>query len=574
MEPISAVASIVTLIALAKEISFLTTDLFRGLHSAPRELARLQEQTNLIVKELQCLESNANQSGIDQLLDGSEIRTLGEALKVAKCNIGAIHKECGNLGQKSKRRIMWVLFEKKKAEEYLMHLQKTEISLSVVLQLTNMKMTSTAYVETKQHFKKTQDAIETLRIERQLQTPSALVRPNQNTSKTAPKSQRYLNALMLSEFWKWLLACELIILTTTDGSQLRYDCLAIFLLPTLARRLAVKISLSFQRPSSTWSNIVLLGGRLSMVNYVPNDSEIIMACRKGDLVAVRDLFRRGKASPNDVSERSKTLLWHAAASGSTELAEYLIHEGTPVTSSILLAAAYWRQPQIARLCLNNDADPEVIGVEGYTAAILLFGSSRKREPQTEFIEILACNSFSIFDAQDDCGWTALHRAAAFGTHEDVRSLLRLQASVDVRTYNLEWTPLFCAVCFGNLETMQELWSCYDNPGQTRDLREWNLLHVAAGAGRFNVMPFLLKNGVDPQAVSQATSRFVPPSLVDRSVTPSDVAKSCGEDSYRKWTEIPKTTGFKSKVSPIDIDWSLEEMQGRYGGFHWERGSLG
>jgi ankyrin repeat protein len=215
--------------------------------------------------------------------------------------------------------------------------------------------------------------------------------------------------------------------------------------------------------------------------------------------------------------------------------------------------------------LNNGADVEVIGAGGDTAAILLFGSSRNREPQTEFIDILACGSFGNFDAQDECGWTALHRAAAFGTLEDVRALLRLQASIDVQTYNLNWTPLFCAVCFGNLEIIQDLWPCYKNPSQVKDLRGWNLLHVAAGAGRFKIMPFLLEKGVDLLSVSHSTSRFVPLALVDLNVTPGDVAKSCGEGSYNKWTEVLRTTSFQSEVIPMEIDWSLEEMQGRHGG---------
>lgn len=232
---------------------------------------------------------------------------------------------------------------------------------------------------------------------------------------------------------------------------------------------------------------------------------------------------------------------------------------------VLLAAAYWRRPEIARLCLLNGADVEAVGDDGYTAAFFLFGSSRKCEPQTEFLEILACNSFQNFDAQDACGWTALHRAAAFGTREDVKALLALKASVDVRTYNLEWTPLFCAVCFGNLETIQELWGWYENPSQVKDLRHWNLLHVAAGAGKLNPVPFLLENNVDLCSLSRATSRFVPPLLVGRQVTPSLVARSCGGHAYGKWCEVLNSKGYGSDISYVDIDWDGEEEAGRYGG---------
>jgi hypothetical protein len=138
MEPISAVASIVTVLALVKEISVLTADLFCGLHSAPAELARLLDQTNLIAKQLQCFERDTGQSEIDQLLDSSEISTLCQALEAAKSNISAIHKDCENLGRRSKWRLIWTLYEKKKAGGYLKHLQNTESSLGVVLQITNL----------------------------------------------------------------------------------------------------------------------------------------------------------------------------------------------------------------------------------------------------------------------------------------------------------------------------------------------------------------------------------------------------------------------------------------------------
>jgi hypothetical protein len=171
------------------------------------------------------------------------------------------------------------------------------------------KTNSRAYLRTIQQLNETQNSIEHLRMEQQLQTRSALVQTDHTTAKATSTSRQYLSTFTPSEFWKWLLACELVIVMTTDGAQKRYDCFAIFLLPTLIGRLALKISLSFQRPSSTWSNLLILGGRLGVVNYVPKESEVIIACRKGDLVAVQKLFRQGVASPNDVSERSKSLLW-------------------------------------------------------------------------------------------------------------------------------------------------------------------------------------------------------------------------------------------------------------------------
>jgi hypothetical protein len=80
-----------------------------------------------------------------------------------------------------------------------------------------------------------------------------------------------------------------------------------------------------------------------------------------------------------------------------------------------------------------------------------------------------------------------------------------------------------------------------------------------------VLPFLLERRVDLHAVSQATSKFVPPSIVGLKVTPSDVAKSCGKESYDKWAEILGTSGFGANAMPLEVDWSSTDIQGRYGG---------
>jgi hypothetical protein len=127
MEPVSNVASIVTLVALAKEICVLTNDLTRGLHSAPAELARLRRQTSLIFLELQYLESEEILRGIGSLLNLSEIGVFTQALKAAKDSLSAVHDGCKVLGcqnVRAKRRLKWVLFEKKRSEEYLQHLQQ------------------------------------------------------------------------------------------------------------------------------------------------------------------------------------------------------------------------------------------------------------------------------------------------------------------------------------------------------------------------------------------------------------------------------------------------------------------
>jgi len=221
---------------------------------------------------------------------------------------------------------------------------------------------------------------------------------------------------------------------------------------------------------------------------------------------------------------------------------------------------------MARILRRSGANFEMIGHDGNTAASYLFGNTRPQTPQTEFIDILACNSFSQFNAQDTNGWTILHRAAAWGIAADVRRLLQMNASTESRTYKLAWTPLFCAVCHKNFETLQELWNSGDDLDlrEQQDVRGWNLLHVAAGCGNFEAIPYLLERGVSLEAISKPASRLVPPPVRGKSVTPAEVARSCGEAAYAKWNEALKAAGPGVEPGRSEIDWKAEATDTRLG----------
>lgn len=232
----------------------------------------------------------------------------------------------------------------------------------------------------------------------------------------------------------------------------------------------------------------------------------------------------------------------------------------------LIAASYWRQPGAARLLLRAGANAEHLAYNGFTAASHLYGSTRPKIPQTEFIEILANNSFSNFNAQDKDGWSALHRAAAWGTSADIRVLLQMKAYSQCHTTKLDWTPDFVAVCYKNLDTLKELWNGQGNKTnkERQDFRGWNLLHMAAGYGNFDAVPFLIEQGVSLKTMSKATSRSVPWPLRGKAITPNEVARCCGEEAYRKWTEILRAAGCRVDIPPDDVDWEVEEVVETFG----------
>jgi hypothetical protein len=221
---------------------------------------------------------------------------------------------------------------------------------------------------------------------------------------------------------------------------------------------------------------------------------------------------------------------------------------------------------MARIFLRKGANVEIMGSNGHTTASYLFGSSRPRIPQTEFVDILAYNSFTQFNTQDKDGWTVLHKAAAWGTAADVRKLLQLNTSPHCRTHKLGWTPILCAMCNKNLETFQELWGSYDglNPEDEQDIRGWNLLHIAAEYGNFEAVPYLLEQGVKLEALSESASKFVPLAIQGKCVSPTEVARSCGKEAYVQWCSALEMAGREADRSPDEIDWAFEYVGGRLG----------
>ncbi|PKK48791.1 hypothetical protein CI102_6677 [Trichoderma harzianum] len=62
-------------------------------------------------------------------------------------------------------------------------------------------------------------------------------------------------------------------------------------------------------------------------NIIPEDSEIIMKIRDGDVIGVRDMFSSKKASPFDKGQGGESLLYYAASSRQYEICQLLLKLG-------------------------------------------------------------------------------------------------------------------------------------------------------------------------------------------------------------------------------------------------------
>ena len=56
MEPVGAIASVVTLVGLVKEISTIADNLVRNFRNAPKEIVQSCNQISLLFLELSCID--------------------------------------------------------------------------------------------------------------------------------------------------------------------------------------------------------------------------------------------------------------------------------------------------------------------------------------------------------------------------------------------------------------------------------------------------------------------------------------------------------------------------------------
>ena len=82
----------------------------------------------------------------------------------------------------------------------------------------------------------------------------------------------------------------------------------------------------------------------------------------------------------------------------------------------------------------------------------------------------------------------MHRAAIFGTSEDVLMLIRFDVDPYQTIGNLGWTVLRSVVYYGVIDVFLALVPYYEHMGfDLPHLRGWNLLHIAAAEGHEQII---------------------------------------------------------------------------------------
>ena len=201
---------------------------------------------------------------------------------------------------------------------------------------------------------------------------------------------------------------------------------------------------------------------------------------------------------------------------------------------------------VVRLLIEHAADLEHVSATGWSPIFYCWPTMHfTGNERSEILRILAEHSVLDFRQTDILDWTALQRAAAFGTSQDIITLLKLGAKPLERTLPLQWSSIHYAVDAGNWNTFSALLPCYDNTLKDMvDDRGWSLLHLAASKGYEQIISYLFQVGANPRLQSQPSRSYLPESLFDRRCTPRDVAEAFGEEQDKVFAQTAQELGIE------------------------------
>jgi ankyrin repeat protein len=320
----------------------------------------------------------------------------------------------------------------------------------------------------------------------------------------------------------------------------------------------------------TWPSFSILGGGgITVKRLVPEDAEIMKACSAGDIFAIMDLFRKGEASPNDVTVDNLTPMFFAIESGNSEAVELLIRQGADVNwtfgqnqTSPLAWALGKRQLDVARLLISYDASLDHVSAYGWSPLFYLWLETEVQPcSAVEYLNLLSARSdfkFCHAGLSDINGWGIIHRAVAFGTTDEVATLLRLGANPFELVGPLQWSAIHHAVFYGRYDNFLELLPYYKHLDiDTPDERGWTLLHIAASEGHDSICKHLLSLGADWQRKSwEFSSRFsyhIPDSLHGGCWTPAEVARAESTERYEKFIAVVEGSRRKGNTQGAILD---------------------
>jgi ankyrin repeat protein len=196
-------------------------------------------------------------------------------------------------------------------------------------------------------------------------------------------------------------------------------------------------------------------------------------------------------------------------------------------------AFYIGNSKLVKLLLEHGAEIDCKNARSWTSISYLWDPQRQQHSSEEVAKILTLSSSNYFSAWNDTdtrGWTPAHRAAAYGTFEDIYSLRCKGANMHKYTTEYHWGPIHYAIWFNNESTFDALVDQDTLPRaeivELRDTRGWTLLHFAAQKGSEHMIRKLLASGIN-RAVVASTDIWIKDELEWKSMTAEDIARGYG-----------------------------------------------
>jgi ankyrin repeat protein len=251
-------------------------------------------------------------------------------------------------------------------------------------------------------------------------------------------------------------------------------------------------------------------------------------------------------NPNSVERSGTTPLHLACRTGSVKIADLLltkiftVDRPDDIGQTALLLCCRLEEFSIARNLLRRGADPNGKLFDGKETFLGFLSSENNPKP----VKFLLENGAQV-EQQDNCGRTALFRAATNGHSEVCRTLIaygarpntachdRLQTALgsaaaegkentvlallelgaDIEgTDSWMRTPLFRAAATGKIQVCELLLENYAEPNPKMAYSDWVMpvLHVACFKGHAVVVELLEAYGADPEALDEygCTALFV------------------------------------------------------------------
>ncbi|KAK5955593.1 hypothetical protein OHC33_003234 [Knufia fluminis] len=482
----------------------------QSFKEAPRELQRFANHFRLLSTEFELFLLITRRSRKWLSTNGEDVCLLNDYVDIAKIALKDIRSELKHevRGTTFKNRLRWSLYGKAKAGSLLVELGRLESSMNLMMGfVSSIKLRRTQLAGPKDGLAWASRSAQKLNMHRPklrgLRQPQVMLRIHAKHDKPALHSSNMQ------------LPCQrTVVLNNARGVGSRPSIAPSSLSKWHGRTLP---STHPQAPSrlDCWvSEHASRSRSASRSTLVSSEAPIMIAARDGDVRTLRRILREDRDARYCSTIDKLTPIGVAIQHGQLAVVELLLDNKGDMNRTFgrwkitaLGQALRCRQFDIAKLLVEHGASFASRNISGWTPLFYLW-AAETNPSATQYLELLRKRpDFDLLhqDGVDSDGWKAMHRAACFGTADDVELLIMFGLDPFARIRSTEeetecnrWTVLHVAVWYGAQASVKLLSSQYVcGPGiDIMDDNGYTPLHLAILRKRLDIAAILLQHGAD------------------------------------------------------------------------------